>query len=382
MGGPAGGSFSVSPGADGPESTVDALLAGYLDTLVAGGKAAHTVDSSRLDLLQLGRFLGRQGVGSVTVEDLRAFFAWLARQQGNAISSLRRKTSTVKQFFRQLQADGVVEHDPSAGLVYPTPEASDHAPLSEAELDAIVDAASSPSWRALVVCLIDAGLKRDEVVALRIEDVELPPDAPAPGRIQVRHRRATKRVRHRTLGLTERLAATLTPLVREKASRSDETVFGLSARGVDFVVETAGRRAGVRLDGKVTPRMLRDGYACARMRSFVAEEAPWLREPSRLAEARREHDRLLLRELGLSDRSAAAERYRRLVQGLEVDRSEQRRLDNDELTPSHQLQDSQQRRHDLVDGGATDVLPGDLTLGCEQGAQPTDAVGDAGARRD
>lgn len=302
------------------------ILPDYLDSLEADGKAAHTVASTRLDLQQLARFLGRLTVGAVTSDDLRAFFAWLGRQQGNRTSSLRRKTATVKGLFRQLVARGDLEFDPSAELLYPALVTSESAPLTEAEVQAIIQVAASASWRALVLCLTDAGLKRDEVVALRCEDVELlaPPDGPdGPGRLHVRHRRATKRVKQRTLGLWSRLADALREQVAAAEAASLDTVFDLSARGVDFIVETCGRRAGVRPDTKITPKQLRDAFACARVRTFIEHEAALTDDPLAHRDLRREHDALLIRELGLASASVVPDRYRRMVGGLQGDRPEQ-----------------------------------------------------------
>jgi site-specific recombinase XerD len=328
------------------KQTVDVLTAAHLDALAKAGKAAHTIASTRLDLGQLGRFLGRQPVGKVTADDLRAFFGWLERQQGNGVGSLRRKTSTVKHFFRQLHADDVLTFDPSAELIYPALVEQDRAPLTTAELDAIMQAAGTPHWRALLLCVVDTGLKRDELVALRTDDIEVPPAVPAPGRLHVRHRRAARRVRQRTLALTERLAAALAvvlPTEGTNAATAESSpagsVFGLSARGVDFAVETCGRRAGVRPGQKITPQQVRDGFARARMAALVAREAALFNDRAALREARREHDRLFVRELGLSDRSTLPERYRRLLGGLQPDRAEEGRLNDDHLAAPDQFKD-------------------------------------------
>ncbi|MCC7372094.1 MAG: site-specific integrase [Chloroflexi bacterium] len=303
----------------------DALTT-YLDSLTEAGKTAHTVASTRLDLQQLARYLGRLTLGSVTADDLRGFFAWLGRQQGNSTSSLRRKTATVKGFFRQLHAAGDLEHDPSAELLYPSFVAPELSVLTPAEVEQVVAAAHTASWQALVLCLIDAGLKRDEAVALRCEDVEFVDGVESPGRLHIRHRRQTGRVRQRTLALTVRLAAALREQLADASVAGREAVFGVSARGVDFIVETCGRKASVRPSGKVTPKMLRDAYGCDRIRTFLARERQAAIDgarPSAVRALRQEHDTLLTRELGLAGESVVPDRYRRLVAGFERDRPEQ-----------------------------------------------------------
>jgi len=312
------------PPAGSPEATVGALLAPYLDWLAEQGMATHTISSTRLDLLQLTRFVGRQPLREIALEDLRAFFLWLARQQGNSVSSLRRKTSTVKRFFRQLHADGLLDANPAAGLIYPALTTTPADPLTADEVEAIVRAATNLGWRVLVLCLVDAGLKRDEVVALRWEDVEIDGhgEGALSGLLHVRHRRATRRVRQRALSLTPRLRTALEALQIEPRP-DDGSVLGISARGVDFVVETCAKRAGVRPDQKITPQMLRDAFGCARARIFREREAALDEDHGARVEARREHNQLLIRELGLALSSAVPDRYRAMVERLESNRPKQ-----------------------------------------------------------
>ena len=307
-----------------PAAPLASALPRYLDLLAEAGMSAHTISSSRLDLLQLARFLGRQPLSSVDLSDLRAFFSWLARQQGNSVGSLRRKTSTIKRFFRQLHAEGVLPADPSAGLIYPAQEAVLSDPLTPRETEALVEAASSLPWKALMLVLLDTGLKRDEVVALRWQDIELSADSETSPRLHVQHRRSSKRVRQRTLGITPRLVEALTSLGAAPRPE-DGSVFGISARGIDFAVETCGKRAGIRVDQKITPQMLRDAFACARARHFRDLERA---DGGGETNVRREHDRLILRELGLSSSSVAADRYRAMVERLESDRTEETTLND------------------------------------------------------
>src|SRR5215208_6094175 len=298
------------------------LLSAYLEQLSAQGRSAHTLSSTRLDLLQLLRFLGRQAPESVSVQDLRTFVEWLRRQHRNRPSSLRRKTSTIKGFFRFLHSRGLIAEDPATLVPYPPRAPNLAKPLSSDEGDAIVGGAHTPSWTGLVSALLDCGLKRDEVAALRWEDVDF--DVPPHGVLRVRHRLMSQRTRRRTLALSARLAAAL----REHRSESGATgtVFSISPRGVDFIVETCARRAGVRPDQKVTPQMLRDAFACARVVSNRQQERIVARDPAALRALQQQHDATLLRELGLAKDSSAAVRYRRLVDSAQGDRAEQRVL--------------------------------------------------------
>ncbi len=297
------------------------LLPVYLDTLVRAGRSRHTISSTRSDLAQLATFLRSQDLRATTTADLTAFFAWLGRQHGNGASSLRRKTSTVKGFFQFLHTSGRLLADPSIAIPYPPAEHTHRRHLTSDECDAMFLHAETPSWAALVACLVDCGLKRDEVAALRWGNLDLA--ASNHGLLHVRHRQASQRVRRRTLPMSERLRAALA--LHRGTAGTDPLVFSISARGIDFIVETVARRAGVRPDARVTPQMLRDAFATRRTKDFMRREQRVVDDAER-ANLAREHDRILLRELGLADSSASAARFRRLADSMEPDRPEGVRL--------------------------------------------------------
>lgn len=292
----------------------------YLNFLTHEGRAAHTLAGTRLDLDQLAGYVGRKRVGEIGTDDLRAFLRWLARQRANGSSSLRRKTSTVKGFFTYLYATGRLSVDPAAALTYPAAEEERATPLRRAEIDHVLAGARAPSWRVLVALIADCGLKRDEVVAARWEDIE-GVDGSEAGLLHIRRRQASRKVRRRTLEVSARLAAALHEHGNDPSQRVGP-ILAISARGVDFVVETAARRGGVRPDRKVTPQMLRDGFALRRLHEMGAKETaePLGSEGRRRLE--REHDLVLLRELGLSDRSDAARRFRRILGANQSDWAE------------------------------------------------------------
>ncbi len=303
-----------------PLLTLD-LLPDYLEALRRAGRSGHTISSTRFDLEQLATFLRSQDLRSTSSGDLRAFFVWLGRQHGNGISSLRRKTSTIKRFFQFLHTRGQLSADPSAAIPYPPAEQTSRRPLSNSEGEALFSHADAPGWAALVACVLDCGLKRDEVAALRWEDLDFA--ASHHGLLHVRHRQASQRVRRRTLPMTERLAKALA--LHRTIYGVDSLVFSISPRGIDFIVEAVARRAGVRPGRKVTPQQLRDAFAVHRAKEFMRREMRVANDAERLVLAR-EHDRTLLRELGLADSSAAAVRYRRLADSVEPDWPERGRL--------------------------------------------------------
>jgi integrase len=207
-----------------------------------------------------------------------------------------------------------VAFNPAEPIPYPPPVRLTIICLTASEREAVIaHAGHDPIWCALVLLLVDAGLKRDEVRALRAEDI-LIGRAPADSRIVVRHSSESNRVRRRTVTVTPHLHSALKRLLT--APLPGGHMIGLSVRGVNFVVETIGRRAGVTRVKKLTPEILRDTFAVNAMRERVQVECQRASEGAsaeQLARAQREHDREVLAMLGLSRLSDMAARYRSAV---------------------------------------------------------------------
>jgi integrase len=158
--------------------------------------------------------------------------------------------------------------------------------------------------------MVDAGLKRDEVLALQAEDLYLARDA-AGSHLAVRHAAAANRVRRRTIPLTARAHFALARLLRSPMPGG--RLFSISVRGVNFVVETVGQRAGIARIKKLTPDILRDTFAVRAMQKRLADEAVQTAQGAtekELSRLRFQHDAQVLQLLGLSRSSEMAQRYR------------------------------------------------------------------------
>ncbi len=294
-----------------PPAMLAEAIDAYCDFLAGMRRAAHTVRSTRLDLAGLLEQLGDIPLKAIQPGHLAAHVQWLRGHRHNGTASVRRKIATLKGCFRHAQASGWLASDPALGLIYPPPARAPVISLSGTELDGVVaEAGHDPIWYALVLLLADAGLKRDEVLAMRATDLSLAAE-PTQSRINVRHTSQSKRLRRRSVPVTARAHGALARLLT--APLPGEQLFSLSVRGVNFVVETVGQRAGITRVRKLTPEMLRDTFAVRQMEIYLALEAARAangaseRESDRL---RREHDRALLQLLGLSRYSDMAARYR------------------------------------------------------------------------
>lgn len=297
-----------------PPTSLSAAAEAYLAWLTTNGRAIHTVRSTRHDLDGLVDFLGDVLLAQITPERLAAHVAWLRSARTNSPASLRRKIATIKVFFRHCTQQGWLPRSPAEALRYPGAVRPALVALTPAEQDAVVAQAQvDPTWHALTLLLLDVGLKRDEALALRVQDLHLDRHGEQ-SHVTVRRTREAKRLRHRTVPLTPRAHIALLRLLT--APLPGARLFSLSVRGVNFVIETIGVRAGLSSVRKLTPEVLRDTFAVNQVlprlqaeRALAAANATI----NDLEELQRQHDHEVLQLLGLSRYSDAMARYRALA---------------------------------------------------------------------
>jgi integrase/recombinase XerD len=166
-----------------PASPGRQLTALFLDMVAAErGGAANTLAAYGRDLDDLTGFLAGRGcaLASATTADLRAYLATLAGR-GFAASSVARRLSAVRQFYRFLLAEGYRSDDPSAIIDGPRRGRPLPKVLSIAEVDRLIAAATQSveaqptpgagRLRALrLMCLLEllyaTGLRISELIAL------------------------------------------------------------------------------------------------------------------------------------------------------------------------------------------------------------------------
>lgn len=156
-----------------PDTDVERFL-----LFLAARRSPRTVDAYRRDLAALAAFLGN-AVGDASVEDLERWVADM-RAAGLASSTIARRVSAVRSYFRHLGMIGAREDNPAAGLVLPKRRRSLPRALSPGETERLIDAAVGTTPRplrdrALVELMYGAGLRVSEAVGLEkgAVDIEL-----------------------------------------------------------------------------------------------------------------------------------------------------------------------------------------------------------------
>ena len=210
---------------------------------------------------------------------------------GRAPKTMARRRTFLKNFFGWLVQEGILPTDPTATIALKRPLPALPELLFEDEVARLVAAASEDLRCHLLVCLLlEAGLKKEEVLGLRVQDVDLTdPEQPA---IEVHFPRRAVQRRERRMRLTADWGALYQRYLEQ--FRPVDQVFACTGRNLNYILAAATRRA--QLTKEVTLQRLRDVFAVRQLRAGVP--ADQVRE-----------------QLGLSDEAwyESAEKYRKLA---------------------------------------------------------------------
>jgi integrase/recombinase XerD len=139
-------------------------------------RSPRTVDAYRRDLAALHASRGGP-VGDASVNDLERWLAAM-RADGLAASTISRRASAVRAYFRHLVQIGARTENPAAALKLPRRGRTLPRALSPAETERLIDAATGSTPRslrdrALVELLYGAGLRVSEAMGLEKGSVAL-----------------------------------------------------------------------------------------------------------------------------------------------------------------------------------------------------------------
>ena len=159
-----------------PRAQVEAWLA-----RLAGERQAsvHTLAAYRRDLDKLLGWMESQGVAgfaALTPQQLRAFVA-AEHRGGLAPKSLQRLLSSCRSLFRQLTREGLLAHDPAAGVRGPKVHRKLPQVLDVDEATALIEQAGDGALalrdRAMLELFYSSGLRLSELCGLRWGDLQL-----------------------------------------------------------------------------------------------------------------------------------------------------------------------------------------------------------------
>ena len=286
-------SVSAHPLTD--QSSLAACAVPYRQELMLRGKSNYTITCFLSDLKMFGDYIGHDiPVGRITKETLTDWLMKLkfGTDHTPAPKTMARRVTFLKNFFSWLAREGVVREDPSASLTLERPLPPLPELLSEDEIQRLLAAASEdPRCLCLVYLVLRAGLKKEEVMGLKVHHIDLTdPQTPL---ITV-HFPAAMGKQHRERRLA--LPAEFTTIFKQYQESYHLTVavFECTDRNLNYILARAIKDAGI--EKRVTLQLLRDIFAVEQLRAGISLDA--LRE-----------------KLGLSDEAwlESKEKYRRLA---------------------------------------------------------------------
>jgi len=278
------------------QSSLTACFIPYQQDLRLRGKSNYTVTCFLSDLKMFSDYVGRDTpVGRIAKEQLTDWLMKLKfgkKGQVPAPKTMARRVTFLKNFFSWLTRDGVIREDPSASLVLERPLPPLPELLFDDEIERLLEVSAEDSRsHCLVYLVLHAGLKKEEVMGLKLEHIDLSnPQVPL---ITIHFPAATgKQHRERRLALPAEFTTVMKQYVA-KYHPTDE-LFVCTDRNLNYILARSVKKAGIKK--RVTLQLLRDSFAVEQLKSGVPPET--LRE-----------------KLGLSDEAwlESREKYRRLA---------------------------------------------------------------------
>lgn len=135
----------------------------------------HTLRAYRNDLTEfadwLGEFANITNVRRISRRNVRDFLGSLARY-GYERSSISRKTSSLKSFFKFLVRENIVNINPAVDIKYPKLKRKLPSFLSIEEMNKLLDDNLSKRDRVIIELIYGTGMRASEICSLNTKDVD------------------------------------------------------------------------------------------------------------------------------------------------------------------------------------------------------------------
>lgn len=160
---------------------MEAALEGFLYALrVERGRSPNTIEAYRRDIQKFAAWLAERGVvdaGAVTTAHMSDFMGDL-HDAGISPRSVARLRSAVRQLFRFLMDEGLVEDDPTALVDAPSFSSPLPVVLREDQIDGLLNAPDLNTSlglrdRTMIQLMYSTGLRVTELVSLELHQVRL-----------------------------------------------------------------------------------------------------------------------------------------------------------------------------------------------------------------
>lgn len=239
---------------------------GFLNSLrTRKNVSAHTERGYLSDLEQFADFFPGTGPASLAHTDLRRYLGHLHDLKLKR-SSIARKLSALRAFFRYLVREQVIPHDPARLLATPRQEKRLPSVLTVDDALRLMDAPAAAADsgndtslrdRAVLETLYSTGIRASELVGINRDDIDLHEHL-----LRVRGKGRKERIvpiGRRSLEVLKRYIAAAPRASGESAVFVNPSGKRLTARSVQRILENYRKKLG--LSGKASPHTLRHSFA-------------------------------------------------------------------------------------------------------------------------
>jgi site-specific recombinase XerD len=216
------------------------------------GNSIHTIKAFISDLnLLASRLPPDRPLGSIATTDLNNFLDWMVNHRGVPCSpkTLARRITSLKAFFRWLHQNGVIAIDPAEKVVQKSVISPLAEVLTEAETQAVLQAAekqrqaAKPDTRslALLTLLLSTAIKKSECLNINLNHIDL--EAPTGPLLFVRYASPQSRYKERKIELPE----SWIPIYQEYVAQYGlvDALFPWSPRRLEYLLEDLSVEAGI-----------------------------------------------------------------------------------------------------------------------------------------
>jgi len=234
-----------------PSVTVADATATYLADLAIAGRAEGTVALYGYLLNRLMKTIGREHNLAILRRDEIIGFLGEVKAQGGSQGYTNLMGHVVKGFLAWCVRQEYIRWNPMDGMILPKEHPEPPRPFTDDEIRRILGAATMPLAHAVVVMLLDTGLRASELCELRMGDVDF-----ESGTLTV----LGKGSRHRVVALNPGPRQALLTHLSSRA-QDDGMIWPehFDRKHLAYLLDCLGRQAGV---PRIHPHLFRHTFAC------------------------------------------------------------------------------------------------------------------------
>ena len=235
-------------------SALGDAIAEYEEQMVRKGFSENTIKAFANDLKILRTFMDSSAIlREIQTQHLEDFLEWMQSERGRPCNAktLSRRITTLKVFFAWLHSVGAIGTDPAEPIVQQSVRTPLPVILNNGETTKLMGVCRDCLWDrdkpdarpyVLVSLLLQTGIKKSEAVKILLEDIERT-DTQQPS-VFIRYEEERYVHKNRRLSLDTYFLVALDQYLAKY--RPENFLFECTPRNLEYVLEEAGQRAGIR----------------------------------------------------------------------------------------------------------------------------------------